>query len=174
MPGVSIPLYQSGAGHRADIAITMGMVHHDTRRIKEAMMYCIYLRDEDLLKPEHFPAAALLNEAGNSDVVEFVENLARGVGSGYDFSVCTFWNDLDEYEQAHTPAFDGLWVTNEGGEELFISLPDLVHYLEILYLRMSDTHFPDLLKFRQALDKFGTQARAGTAGGTEGPLRPDM
>lgn len=43
-------------------------------------MYVIYLKDEDLLTAEHFPAAALINEAANSDIVEFVFNLVQGIG----------------------------------------------------------------------------------------------
>jgi hypothetical protein len=117
-------------------------------------MYTIFLKEEDLLKPEHFPVAALLNEAGNSNVIEFVENLAKGVGSGYNFSACAFWADLDEYDQTHTPKFYGVWVTNEAGDSVIISFPDLKHYLELLYLRLSDVHFHELPKLRQLLDNF--------------------
>ena len=47
-------------------------------------MYKIYITDADLLKAEQFPMAALVNEAANSDIIEFAENLANGVGSGYN------------------------------------------------------------------------------------------
>lgn len=117
-------------------------------------MYTIYLEDKDLLKPEHFPVIALLNEASNSNILEFAENISNGVGIGYNYSTCTFWNDLDEYEQANTSKFDGLWVANEAGEEVNISLHDLEYYLEILYARLSSTQFSDLPKLRQILDQF--------------------
>ena len=120
-------------------------------------MYTVYLKDEDLLKPEHFPVAALLNEASNSNIVEFVENISNRVGIGYNYSTCTFWNDLDEYEQANTPKFDGLWITNEAGEEVNISLHDLEYYLEILYARLSSVQFSGLPKLRQILDQFEAQ-----------------
>ena len=90
-------------------------------------MYNIYLKEEDLLNAEQFPVIALINEAANSDILGFVENLNSGIGSGYDYSNCSFWNDLDEYDQAHTPKFDGLWISNEGGEEVIISYKKLLY-----------------------------------------------
>lgn len=48
-------------------------------------MYNIYLKEEDLLNAAQFPVAALLNEAANSDIIEFVTNLVEGVGSGYPY-----------------------------------------------------------------------------------------
>ena len=56
-------------------------------------MYTIYITDADLLTAEQFPVATLINEAANSNIIEFTENLAKGVGSGYNYSNCLFWND---------------------------------------------------------------------------------
>ena len=36
-------------------------------------MYKIYITDANLLKAEQFPVAALINEAANSDIIEFAE-----------------------------------------------------------------------------------------------------
>ena len=36
-------------------------------------MYNIYLKEEDLLNAEQFPVAALINEAANSDIIDFVK-----------------------------------------------------------------------------------------------------
>ncbi len=47
-------------------------------------MYNMYLKDEDLPNAEQFPVIALINEAANSDIIEFVNNLVEGVGSGYN------------------------------------------------------------------------------------------
>ena len=89
-------------------------------------MYNIYLKEEDLLNAEQFPVAALINEAANSDIIEFVTNLVDGVGSGYNYSNCSFWNDFDEFEQANMKKFDGLWVGNEGGEEIIPQVEAIV------------------------------------------------
>lgn len=117
-------------------------------------MYTIYIADADLLKAEQFPVAALINEAANADIIEFVENLANGVGSGFNYSNCSFWDDLDEYDQANTPKFDGLWVSNEGGEEVIVSFDDVFYYLETLYSRLANEKYGKLSELRQLLDAF--------------------
>lgn len=119
-------------------------------------MYTIYIADADLLKAEQFPVAALINEAANADIIEFVENLANGVGSGFNYSNCSFWDDLDEYDQANTPKFDGLWVSNEGGEEVIVSFDDVFYYLETLYSRLANEKYGKLSELRQLLDSFRT------------------
>lgn len=117
-------------------------------------MYIIYLKEEDLLTKEHIPVAALINEAANSDIIEFVNNLVNGVGSGYNYSNCSFWNDLDEYDQSNTKKFEGLWVSNESGEEVIISYSDLQYYLEILYTRLADEKYSRINGLRELLDSF--------------------
>ena len=119
-------------------------------------MYTIYIADADLLKAEQFPVAALINEAANSDIIEFVENLANGVGSGFNYSNCSFWDDLDEYDQANTPKFDGLWVSNEGGEEIVVSFDDVFYYMETVYSRLANEKYGKLSELRQLLDSFRT------------------
>ena len=119
-------------------------------------MYTIYITESDLLKTEQFPMAALINEAANSDIIEFAENLANGVGSGFNYSNCSFWDDLDEYDQANTPKFDGLWVSNEGGEEVIVSFDDVFYYLETLYSRLANEKYGKLSELRQLLDAFRT------------------
>ena len=98
--------------------------------------------------------AALVNEAANSDIIEFAENLSNGIGSGYNYSNCSFWDDLDEYDQANTPKFDGLCVSNEGGEEVIVSFNDVSYYLETLYSRLADEKYGKLSELRQYLDAF--------------------
>ncbi len=117
-------------------------------------MYNIYLKEEDLLNAEQFPVAALLNEAANSDIIEFVTNLVAGIGSGYNYSNCSFWNDLDEYEQTNMQMFDGLWVGNEGGEEIIISYKDLLYYLETLFSRLVEEKFNRIDDLRELIKSF--------------------
>lgn len=117
-------------------------------------MYRFYLTEEDLLKVEQFSMVALINEAANSDIIEFVENLVNGVGSGYNYSNCSFWDDLDEYDQDNTSKFDGLWVSNEGGEEVIVSFNDVSYYLETLYSRLTNEKYDKLYEPRKLLDAF--------------------
>lgn len=117
-------------------------------------MYNIYLSEADLLKVEQFPVVALINEACNTDIIEFVENLIHKIGCGYNYSSCSFWEDMDEYEQSSTPHFDGMWVGNEAGEEVIISYSDLLYYLEALYSRLFADNFSRMQNLREALDTF--------------------
>lgn len=71
-------------------------------------MYTIYLKDEDMLQPNHFPAIALVNEAYNSDPLSFIKNLSREIGSGYNYTTCSFWSELDEYDQGQIDQYEGL------------------------------------------------------------------
>lgn len=117
-------------------------------------MFDVYLKDDDLLNAEQFPVIALINEAANSDIIEFVNNLVKGVGSGYNYSSCSFWNDLDEYEQANKQEFDGLWVGNEAGEEVIASFKDLLYYLEALYFRLAVEKYDRISDLRKLIDSF--------------------
>ncbi len=53
-------------------------------------MYKTYLEESDLREEEHFPMIALLNEAASDDLLEFLGNLCKGIGIGYDYSIVTF------------------------------------------------------------------------------------
>ena len=117
-------------------------------------MYNIYLKDEDLLNTDQFPVVALINEAANSDIIDFVANLANGIGSGYNYSNCSFWNDLDEYEQADIQEFDGLLVSNEGGEEVLVPYKDLLYYLETLCSRLAVEKFDKINDLRALINSF--------------------
>ena len=117
-------------------------------------MYNIYLKDEDLLNTDQFPVVALINEAANSDIIDFVANLANGIGSGYNCSNCSFWNDLDEYEQADIQEFDGLLVSNEGGEEVLVPYKDLLYYLETLCSRLAVEKFDKINDLRALINSF--------------------
>ena len=117
-------------------------------------MYNIYLNEEDLLNVEQFPVVALINEAANSDIIEFVKNLNCGIGSGYNYSNCSFWSDLDDYDQANTPKFDGLLVSNEAGEEVIVSYSNLLYYLETLYSRLAHDTFSKQSELRDLIEAF--------------------
>ncbi len=50
--------------------------------------------------------------------------------------------------------FDGLWVGNEGGEEIMISYKDLLYYLEILFSRLVDEKFYRIDDLREIIKSF--------------------
>ena len=117
-------------------------------------MYIIYLKRIDMLRDEHYPVAPLLNEACCFGIIEFLRNLVQGIGSGYNFSDCSFWDDLDEYEQAHVPKYEGLWIENEAEQEVILSYKDLLYYLELLYDRLKADNFSKLSEVRELINEF--------------------
>ncbi|MBR3621703.1 MAG: hypothetical protein IKN56_09370 [Clostridia bacterium] len=94
-------------------------------------MYKLYIIENDLKQESHFPMMALFNEAANSDVVEFLNNINNEVGSGYNFTTCCFWSELDDYDKQGIPEFSGLLIETEDGEQLVISYFDLLYYLKL-------------------------------------------
>ena len=117
-------------------------------------MYIIYLKEEDMLKSEHYPVAPLLNEAYYFGIIEFLQALVEGFGSGYDFSSCTFWDEMDEYDQTHVPKYEGLWIVLENDEEVILSYKDFLYYLELLYDRLKADNFSKLSEVRELIDEF--------------------
>ena len=117
-------------------------------------MYIIYLKEKDMLSPEHFPVAPLLNEACASDIVRFLQYLVQGIGNSYEFANSAFWDNLDEYDQAHTTKYEGLWIGLETDEEVILSYKDLLYYLELLYDRLKADNFNKLSEVRELIDAF--------------------
>ena len=95
-------------------------------------MYIIYLQEEDMKKDSKYPVIAHLNEAANDNLLEFLEKLRNGVGSGYDYSTGCFWGELDDFDRSHTDKFEGLLIETESGEKAVVSFEEICYYLNIL------------------------------------------
>ncbi len=111
-------------------------------------MYNILLKETDMVAESHFPAIALINEAFNYNPVEFVNNLAHSIGSGYNYANCSFWDELDDYDKTITNKFDGIMINTEDGEEIVVPINIFIHYLEVAFDRLASTgyHEPQTLK----------------------------
>jgi hypothetical protein len=115
-------------------------------------MYNILLKETDMIAESHFPVIALINEAFNSDPVEFVNNLIHSIGSGYNYASCSFWAELDDYDKASTDKFDGIMVNTEDGGEIVVSISDFVHYIEIACERLASCDYQDLKTLKNSVD----------------------
>ena len=115
-------------------------------------MYNIILQETDLIDEKHFPAIALINEAFNSDPLEFVNNLSKGIGSGYNYSSCSFWEELDDYDKTNIPKFDGLRISTEDNEELILPIRGFLHYLEIACDRLAGIGFSEIQTLKTAIE----------------------
>jgi hypothetical protein len=102
-------------------------------------MYQFFLTEKDQKQRDHFPIISLINEACNIDMMEFLGQICSGVGIGYNFSNCTFWNDLDDYEKKSIPQFDGVLVSTIAGEEVIATRDDILYYLGIALERIELT-----------------------------------
>ena len=99
-------------------------------------MYIIYLKEEDQLKDTDFPIIAHLNEAANSDFIQFLQNLNNRTGYGYEYSSSNFWDDLDEYDQNQREKFDGVEVGTQADEEIVLSYDELLYYIRLIRKRI--------------------------------------
>ena len=99
-------------------------------------MYIIYLKEEDQLKDTDFPIIAHLNEAANSDFIQFLQNLNNRTGSGYEYTCSNFWDDLDEYDQNQREKFDGDEVGTQVDEEIVLSYDELLYYIRLIRKRI--------------------------------------
>ena len=103
-------------------------------------MYYQYLTESDQLQSNHFPVIAYLNEASNCNFKVFLEYLSQGVGSGYDYSVGSFWADLDAYEQAQMKQFEGLLIETIDGRSIVLPFETMRHYLNLVAKRYCEKH----------------------------------
>ena len=99
-------------------------------------MYNIYLNDDDLREGTPYPIIALLNEAANDNFVEFLQNLIRGIGSGYNYTTCYFWEELDDFDREKIAQFNGLGIETENGDVITVSFDELVYYMKLLCERI--------------------------------------
>ena len=117
-------------------------------------MYTVYLKENEMISENHFPVIALLNEAANSDIVEFVNNLNQGIGSGFDYSDCTFWNELDEYDKSNIPHYEGLLFSTEDDDEVIVGYSDLLIYLNIICEKLQADNYSRIIELNEQINLF--------------------
>ena len=119
-------------------------------------MFTTILKEEDALKENHFPIIALLNEAYNTDIIGFIKELTQGVGSGYNYATCSFWEELDDYDKERIAYYNGVMIETEAGEELYLSLRELFIYLVLLKNKVSLENSDLSNKISLLLDEYKT------------------
>ena len=119
-------------------------------------MFTTILKEEDALKENHFPIIALLNEAYNTDIIGFIKELIQGVGSGYNYATCSFWEELDDYDKERIAYYNGVMIETEAGEELYLSLRELFIYLVLLKNKVSLENSDLSNKISLLLDEYKT------------------
>lgn len=117
-------------------------------------MYIILLKEEDMIKENHFPIIAHINEAYNNDLLEFIECMIKGIGVGYDYTCSSFWNELDDYDKENTEKYDGLMIETEDDEKVILSMSELLYYLELAQKQLSSIDQAIAKNIERSIDKF--------------------
>lgn len=117
-------------------------------------MYMILLKEEDMVKENHFPIIAHINEAYNNDLLEFIECMIKGIGVGYDYTCSSFWDELDDYDKENTEKYDGLMIETEDDEKVILSMSELLYYLELAQKQLSSIDQAIAKNIESSIDKF--------------------
>lgn len=117
-------------------------------------MYTYYLTENDMLETNHFPIIALFNEALNTNIIEFYRNLCKGIGSGYNYSNCYFWDELDEYDQAHTSQFQGVCVETEDDAPIIVPYLQMLSYMKLASKRYHEKQHENEKILTDLIDRF--------------------
>lgn len=117
-------------------------------------MYMILLKEEDMLKETHFPIIAHINEAYNNNLIEFIECIVKGIGIGYDYTCSSFWGELDDYDKENIEKYDGLMIETEDDERIVLSMSEVLYYLELTQIKISDIDQTVTKDLNFNIDKF--------------------
>ncbi len=117
-------------------------------------MYIILLKEEDMIKENHFPIIAHINEAYNNDLLEFIECMIKGIGVGYDYTCISFWDESDDYDKENTKKYDGLMIETEDDEKVILSMSELLYYLELAQKQLSIIDQAIAKNVESRIDKF--------------------
>ncbi|MCM1523227.1 MAG: ribonuclease toxin immunity protein CdiI [Ruminococcus sp.] len=128
-------------------------------------MYNFYLTEEDEIRNGHFPVIAVFNMGCNYSILDFFTGLCRCTGWNGDFGGCCFWDELDEYDKAHTEKFDGVLFELDNDENVVISFNELFHYMKIAaerYAKENNSFAEELNKIlKQFENKYSIQEDSG-------------
>lgn len=119
-------------------------------------MFQFILNEEDKLKENHFPIIAHINEAYNSNLIGFMQCINNGIGTGYDYTCSSFWNELDDYDKENIAHYDGIMIETEDGEELCLSMKEMLDYLMLLQSKLAAANSELAGKMTVLLDEYKT------------------
>lgn len=90
------------------------------------------LKDEDLIKDEHYPIKVLFNMVSDERFMETIEYISKEHGFGENYGVCVFPDDLDEYDIELYSKPEGIEFGLHNGDEIVVSFEILYKYLRII------------------------------------------
>lgn len=99
-----------------------------------------FIKEKDLLSPSHFPVQVTFNEGGHWNFIEFIQLLSSDIGWGGNEGNCTFWNDLDAYEQSQTKPFEGAAFSALDDPDITLTYGEIYYYMKIACRRYAEAH----------------------------------
>ena len=105
-------------------------------------MHEMILTDADLMDNAHWPVTVTFGLYGDRDpnCATVARNASEGIGYSSNDKGLSFWNELDEYDQAHEEPFDvECFVVHDS---CTLTYDEFYHYMELACRRYAK-HFPE-------------------------------
>lgn len=90
------------------------------------------IEEKELLSPNHYPVKVLFDMVSDERFEKVVKGLCNKTGFGENYGACVFWDDLDDYDKTCTEFYEGAEFGLNNGDEVIISLKELLYYLNIV------------------------------------------
>lgn len=90
------------------------------------------LNENELLDKSHLPVLMIMNMIDEKRFLTVLEAVSKGNGFGEEYGVCTFPDDLDEFDKANGEELDGVEFGLYNGEEVVIDFKTFYYYLNII------------------------------------------
>lgn len=98
------------------------------------------LNEDELLDKSHLPVLMIMNMISEKRFLIVLEAISKGNGFGEDYGVCTFPDDLDEFDKANGEELDGVEFGLYSGGEIVIDFQTFYHYLKIICAKFLKTN----------------------------------
>ena len=98
------------------------------------------LNEDELLDKSHLPVLMIMNMVSEKRFLIVLEAISKGNGFGEEYGVCTFPDDLDEFDKVNGEELVGVEFGLYSGEEIVIDFKTFYYYLKIICAKFLKTH----------------------------------
>lgn len=98
------------------------------------------LNEDELIDKSHLPVLMIMNMISKKRFLTVLEAISKGNGFGEEYGVCTFPDDLDEFDKVNGEELDGVEFGLYSGEVIVIDFQTFYHYLKIICAKFLKIH----------------------------------
>ena len=98
------------------------------------------IEENELLSSNHYPVKVLFDMVSDTRFEKVLYGLCNKQGFGENYGACVFWDDLDDYDKTNTDFYEGAEFGLNNGDEVIISLKELLYYLNIVSNKYSEEY----------------------------------